>query len=409
MSTADHRASFDTDAVDFGRLLLKYRKRRRLTQAELSGLSTVSVRAIRNLEQGQVGAPRRDTVRLLSDALRLNAQERVEFDRATGAEPGGALLETDALRAPSSSQPLRGREQEVAAVLKHVLGEHEQLIAVTGFAGVGKTRVAMAVAQALEACETPSVLWVAVRQDSDNSVVDGLASSIGDRSVLVVLDGNDTDQVSVATMRSLVRECPNLRILETTRTPRVESSDYHLALRPLPVTEPFCAGDAPAVALLLDLVADLQLGFVADPPTLGAFAEICRQLDGLPRALEAAAAWFTILSTDELVRMARTDPQLLATPPGSDVDADTSVPQAVVAQPPAARDLLTGLSHWRDPWTVRDVVLRTGMSWADVARSVHSLLGHGLIAQVTSDDDLVRFTVLNIVRAYLRRTAEAVA
>ncbi|WP_371516134.1 helix-turn-helix domain-containing protein [Kitasatospora sp. NBC_01300] len=75
----------------FGDMLHGHRKHRGLTQQQLADLATLSVRAVRNLERGGALRPRRETVRLLVDVLRLDADQRAQFESAAFAEaPGGA-------------------------------------------------------------------------------------------------------------------------------------------------------------------------------------------------------------------------------------------------------------------------------------------------------------------------------
>ncbi|MEV7780027.1 helix-turn-helix domain-containing protein [Kitasatospora sp. NPDC088351] len=426
---------------DFGQQLRKYRQRSRLTQTALSNLSAVSVRALRNLEQSQVALPRPDTVRLLADALRLTAQERVSFELAAGCEAGEALFEALVMPAIANARPLHGREWEVNTIVRRVLSEHERITAVTGFGGVGKTHLAVAAAQALHAQAAMPTVWVPLRQTPgglsagaathrragsphrarslrvegmltrDGENLDQLVRLVEDRSVLLVLDGNDVGQVPRDTLRTLMCECPRLQILETARTPQGSPEEYQLALRPLTLAaataRPEEITTAPAMALLLELITDLQPGFDPDTTTLRMLTEICHRLDGLPRALEAAASWFTIVSADELLGMARNEPLLLATHPGDRADAVAMVRDAVLAQPLPYRNLLTRLSNRPCPWTVETVVAYLGMPRAQAARAVYALLQCGLITRVTSPvEQRVGFTVLNAVRAYLRSMHE---
>ncbi|GAA2310375.1 helix-turn-helix domain-containing protein [Streptomyces caniferus] len=433
---------------EFGQQLRKFRERTRLTQTELSGLSMVSVRAVRNLEQGQVAVPRRDTVRLLADALRLTSQERVAFERAAGCEAGEAMFESLTLSPTAAARPLYGREWEVDTVLRRVQSEYERITALTGFGGVGKTHLATAVAHTLRSLNGVPTLWASLRHESAQSAalfrgplgepapgarvsgpsgnrvgdrgeriealltredgsVDHLVRLIGDRPALLVLDGNDAGQVTRPTLWALLRECPKVRILETARTPQGGPEDYRLALRPLSVAAAAAGREetaaSPAVALLVELITDLQPEFRLDEATLAVCAEVSRRLDGLPRALEAAASWFTLISPEEIVGMAREEPHLLATHPGDRTDVASTVRDAVAAQPGPYRDLLVRLSDWPGAWTVEKVVASIGIPRAQVARAIHAFLQCGLIMKVASGgDNLVRFTLLNVIRTYLQ-------
>ncbi|MDH6145956.1 transcriptional regulator with XRE-family HTH domain [Kitasatospora sp. GP30] len=427
---------------DFGFQLRKYRKRIGLSQTALSGLSTVSVRAVRNLEQGQVLIPRRDTVRLLADALRLTAQERVAFEKAAGSEAGDALFDTLTMPPTAVARPLHGRHGELQALLRHVVDGHQRITAITGFAGVGKTRLALALAAELQSVRDVPTLWVPLRRDTGGQgaearspadgpygslsgwaagLVDGgdgtvnrLARLIGDRLALLVLDGNDAGQVARSTMWHLLAECPNLRILETARSPQGAPEDHYLPLGPLatppPGANPAGTASAPAMTLLLDLLAELQPGFRADEAELPILAELCRRLDGLPRALEAAAAWLTIVSADRLVVMARDEPQLIADRPGESGDALATIRESVTGQPADSLDLLLHLADYAEPWTVERIVTRIGVPWKQAASAVHAFLQCGLIVKVSPGSGaLVQFTVLNLVRAFLQTARPAAA
>ncbi len=153
----------------------------------------------------------------------------------------------------------------------------------------------------------------------------------------------------------------------------------------------------------VELIRDLQPEFRLDEATLAICAEVSRRLDGLPRALEAAASWFTIISAEEIVGMARDEPHLLATHPGDRTDVASTVRDAVAAQPRPYRDLLVRLSDWQGSWTVEKVVASIGIPRAQVARAIHTFLQCGLIMKVASGgDNLVRFTILNVIRTYLQ-------
>lgn len=214
-----------SDTTRFGELLQQYRRRARLTQTELSGFSTVSVRAIRNLELGQARNPRRETVRLLVDALRLGGAQRAALQLAAGLEADDtAFLDLPALPALAARRP-HGRDAELELLLDRLTGpDGGRYVGIGGLAGVGKTRLALAVAHALGTPEPTGptgagampTLWLSVRRlldPVDRRVPDDLtvppvvwleglltrngaaygeaARLIGDRPVLLVVDGND--------------------------------------------------------------------------------------------------------------------------------------------------------------------------------------------------------------------------
>lgn len=402
------RFSAELPTAEFGSQLRTYRRRSRLTQAALSDLSTVSVRAVGNLERGQVDTPRRDTVRLLADALRLTAHERGSFESAAGLSAGDALFDTMAVPTDVVSRPLHGRDEELDVLARQLLDGYKRVAVVTGLGGVGKTRLAGAVAQRIASGTLMRVLWVPPCADGSvpgrpetadltegGAAVETLVQLIGTRPVLLVVDGNDDDHVSPATLDVLLRQCPRLRILETTRGARTAAGGLELALPPLAA--------APALELLLELITGQQPGFRPEEETIAALIEVCARLDGLPRALEAAAAWSSVLDVGALAAMAREEPHVLAAAPEGGPDVRAATVDAVLAQPAPNQDLLHVVSGWSEPWTVEQVAACLGTPRPETARGVRELLGAGLITRVISaGGHLVGFTVLNTVAACLR-------
>ncbi|MEU3408411.1 helix-turn-helix domain-containing protein [Streptomyces sp. NPDC006670] len=407
---------------DFGVQLQRYRKRAQLSQKTLADLSTVSVRAVRNLELGRVAAPRRETVRLLADALLLTTEERLSFELSAGGEVDEVLFEALGLPISVLARPLVGRTRELDSLTRQLLDERQRITVLSGFPGVGKTHLAAAAAGSVEAASATAVLWVRLQEDFDRGPLQAatadllvgegagvgrLARQIGDRAALLVLDGNDHGQVRRETVWSLIRQCPRLGVLETARVPHGVSDHHRFLVSPLP-TGPTGAprvppGAAPALDFLLRRLADLRPGFQPGEGELRKLAEICARLDGLPSALESAASWATVISTDELLTMAREEPEALASHPAMRTDPVAAAQDVLAQQTPAIQDLALRLAGRSEGWTVGQVVRQSGLPRAQAALALQSLLHAGLIAEVPSQPDgPVRFALLNLVRAAVR-------
>ncbi|MFI9248925.1 helix-turn-helix domain-containing protein [Streptomyces sp. NPDC053069] len=406
---------------EFGVQLQRYRKRARLSQKILADLSTVSVRAVRNLELGQVAAPRRETVRLLADALRLTTHERLSFELAAGGEVDEALFGTLSLPTDVLARPLVGRTRDLDALMRRLLNDQRRLMVLCGFAGVGKTHLAAAAARSVQAATATSVLWVRLQQDADRGplqtaiadllVGEGagagrLARQIGDRATLLVLDGNDSGEVRRETVWTLVRECPRLTVLETSRVPHDVSDHHRFLVTPLPICRPGApqadAASAPALDFLLRRFADMRPTFQPDEGEVRKLAEVCGRLDGLPSALESAAFWATVISIDELLAMARDEPEAVASHPATRTDPVAAAQRILGQQTPAAQDVALRLAGWSEGWTIDQVVRQSRLPRAQAALAVQSLLHAGLITELQSKPGgPVRFTLLHLVRVAL--------
>ena len=148
----------------FGRLLKKLRTKQGLTQAELSDKSAVSSRSIRNLESGRALTPRKQTVLLLADALHLTGAPRAEFVAASHPYNTGRLAAAGVAASitsfPRHAEQIIGRDRTVRLAAGLLRSGHTRWVSLSGIVGVGKTRVAEAVAQSLQSGPHKSVVWV---------------------------------------------------------------------------------------------------------------------------------------------------------------------------------------------------------------------------------------------------------
>lgn len=230
--------------------------------------------------------------------------------------PGGRSV-----GAPAASNPLVGRDREVAQTC--ALLEQSRLVTITGTGGVGKTRVAAEIATALREDQELESAWVDLAPVADPDAVahavvattgvdaaggqplrDALIGALRPASLLLVLDNCEHLLVGVASLaEQLHRSCPGLRILATSRERLAVEGEHVLPLAPLAVAA-WSATQPPAVRLFLDRAravmptADLS-------GQLDEITEICRQLDGLPLAIELAAARAGAMPLEELVAALR--------------------------------------------------------------------------------------------------------
>ncbi|MFE4613668.1 helix-turn-helix domain-containing protein [Streptomyces niveus] len=408
-----------------GSLLKAARKRTGITQGQLADLSSVSVRAIRDLELDLTQNPRRETLRLILDGLRLTGARRAELEksvcRPTLRDGLGALTPPPAALGPSI-----GREHDIRALTNLLESGGHRLVRVVGMAGVGKSRLVQEVAGAAYAGARMPVVWAETGGNASsraseplhgqiaallrgNSELDSLVAAFGTSDILLVINGADLNSGAETALRRLLEQCPGLRVLCETHevTRRSEGTDYPVF--PLPVSDRRARhaahepDDDPAVQLMLSRCARLVPEAVSDPLVMAALAKTCWSLDGIPRAIEAAAAWLLLYEPDQLLDLATRDPFSLTTPPDDDAaDLRTALKRSVESLPPRESETLYRLAAYPRPWTMAQVVSAPGRGRDSALSAIHLLCTRGLVRPSgRSGHGIPRFTVLNLVRHLL--------
>ncbi len=320
----------------FAELLRRFRVAAGWTQEELAERAAVSARAITNYESGATLRPQHETVRLLADALDLPPAERALFAataRPQRLPPAPAIP----LHLPAPPTPLLGRARAVAALCTMLREDPVRMLTVTGPGGVGKTRLALEVATRLlpgfadgvffvplASVHDPGLVPSAVAQaigiseDPRRPVDERLYAAIGRKQLLIVLDNCEHLIAAGSFVAELLASCPSIRILATSREPIHIRAERVYLLQPLALPAPQRVWDvatlsrSPAVALFVDRAAAASASFALSAANAPAVAAICRRLDGLPLAIELAAARIRLLSPDALLqRLERRLPLLI--------------------------------------------------------------------------------------------------
>lgn len=423
------------DEVCLGELIRTHRVRIGLTQRELADFSTISVRAIRDLERGATLTPRRETIRLIADALRLDGSARGALLEAAGPGPtltpaaGGASQAVTGFWPPTGELVGRDRPCEL---LRRALGPGgERLVGVTGMPGVGKTRLVMQVAAQAQH-DGMLVLWhslsragsaewdvppsslnrlltaavndlfstTAPAARADVHRVHRLTGLVGVLPTLLVLDGVERPPAETTLVR-LLRECPGLRVVYTSVRPLRMAGERLLPLAPL--TPPAIEVERNEALVRQSSAVQLLLGWagdglaVDDADDAAAVAQICRRLDGLPLALRLAAPLLGLYGPQTLLRCL--DDDLLGTllahhDPRRGVSLQRRLRGLLDDLGPREREVL-GLMRCGDgSSTVEDVAAAGGLGLTSCAHSIDELLGRGLVRR----EGPGRFRVLSVVR-----------
>ena len=225
---------------------------------------------------------------------------------------------------PAELSSFVGREHELAGLCLGYRLAHARLLTITGSGGIGKTRLALRLAAdtlevfpdgvwlvELAALADPALLPGAlasvlrVREQAGRPAVASLAEAIGSRHLLLVLDNCEhLVQACAELVDSLLRLCPGLRVLASSREPLGVAGEIASALPSLAAPS---ASEAPgdltrfaAVQLFVERAEAAAPSFVRSADILMSVGEICRRLDGIPLAIELAAALVPTLSVSEI-------------------------------------------------------------------------------------------------------------
>jgi predicted ATPase/DNA-binding XRE family transcriptional regulator len=430
-------------ATTFGVLLREHRLARLMTQAELAERAGLSERAISDLERG-LKTPQRATIRLLVDALDLvpAAAEALGLSgRLRPGPPEVAVAGEHSL--PTALTSLVGREEAIAR-LEELLDPRQahsptvRLVTLTGAGGCGKTRLATEVARRAtcafsdavwfadlstisDAALVPTVVLAAMggHESTDESPLDSLRRHLRGKTLLLVLDNCEHVIDACARLLDTLRgACPAMRVLATSREALRVPGEVVWRVPSLTVPD---LGDgvaaevlaSEAVRLFVDRVGQLAQEFSLTDGNAAAVADICCRLDGIPLAIELAAACASGLTVQEIA--ARLDNRFDLLTGGHRTalmrhrTLRATIDWSHDLLSSSEQTLLRRLAVFAGGWTLEGAENVCGADALEQSEILHLLLRliDQSLVNVDADAGHTRYRLLQTVRAYAAERLEA--
>jgi predicted ATPase/transcriptional regulator with XRE-family HTH domain len=435
-----------TNAISFGTWLRQRRKALDLTQEDLAERADCSITTIRKFESSE-RRPSREVAELLGECLGIPPEERQAFVAFARGQTG--LLTAPPIARPDTSTPtnlpaqvtpLIGRERDVEVVIARLMRDDVRLLTLVGPPGIGKTRLSIQVAAELLQHFSDGVYFVPlapvtdpdlaavavadaleVQDQGGGSAVDGLKNYLKDKRLLLVLDNFEQIVAAAPLIADLLIAAPSLRMLVTSREVLHIRGEQQFAVPPLALPDNGQTASAqalsvyPAIELFVERAQAVRPDFALTEANAYAVADICTRLEGLPLAIELAAARINLFSPEELRTRLNSRLQML-TGGARDLPARQQTLRSAVAW---SYDLLTRdeqtlfrrFGVFAGGWTLgaAEAVCNPDSRLAmPVMEYIASLLDKSLLKHEALPGQESRYSMLEMLREYaLERLAES--
>lgn len=400
----------------FGDRLRRLRQQSGLSQEALAQRAGLSTEAISLLERGR-RTPRITTMRLLADALSLTEADRADLfaSLAPPERPHRPL--------PNPADPLIGRDAELAALERLLAHPAVRLVTLSGAGGVGKTRLAVAAARRQADRFADGVRWLPLGTLTHSTSLtaavaaalgatpgrehlpESLAEHLAGTQALLVFDNAEHVLAELGELcTAILAAAGEVKILLTSRHQLRIPGENVFALRPLDLPASASPADltrSAASRLFLQRAGRHDLESLS-PLEAAAVVRICQRLDGLPLALELAAARTGVLTVPELAEVLDHNLAILSDPAQERSLTDAVVGWSFRLLTAAERTLFARLSVFGGSFSreAATAVCGDGLGALEVLDALSSLVAKSLVVRTDDADGQARFRLLQVVRAY---------
>ena len=373
--------------------------------------------------------------KLIADDLALLLTERFQSARHTVAVhevrhegPRTATEEREASsRLPAQLTTFVGRSQERAALLELIERDDSRLVTLTGPGGIGKTRLSIEVARSLDAKFKDGVWFVPLAALRDPNLVASemvdalkikdpapstqanlLKDYLRDRETLIVLDNFEQLVPAAGLISELLEAAPGVKFLVTSREVLRLRGEREFEVTALAVPgeeEPFEKLESyDAIRLFMERAQAARPSLELTPENALTIAECCTRLDGLPLALELAAAWLKVLSPQQLLKRLEGKFQLGASGPRDMPERQRTLRDTIewsfdlLSEEEQTAFVRLGVFEGTFTFLAAEYVCDPDGE-IDMLEVLSSLVDKSLI-RPQEDEDLARFTMLRVVREY---------